>query len=131
MLPITDKSQWQSIAGIELESRSSNSQFRFIQIDMENCFFMRKKISIGLINYLLRWIKTVNSSPLITRECKCSLNWNSTTYKCLWWLWVNLIFSHFLSVIPYLPHQGHGGSDTVILKGQPSCQQPSVEPQMR
>ena len=28
---------------IELESRLSNSQFRLIQIDMENCFFLRKK----------------------------------------------------------------------------------------
>lgn len=28
---------------IKLESRLSNSQFRLIQIDMENCFFLRKK----------------------------------------------------------------------------------------
>lgn len=55
------------MVGIELESRLSSSQFRLIQIDMENCFFLRKKkkeVSIGLISYLLRWIKAKSSIPL-------------------------------------------------------------------
>lgn len=77
------------MVGIELESRLSNSQFRLIQIDTENCFFLRKKkeVSIGLISYLLRWIKARVPFPFDNQRMEISVELKFTTYKCLLELW--------------------------------------------
>ena len=116
------------MAGIEPESRSCNTQFRLIQINVENYFFFfdeEKCFSIELHSYLLRRIKHL---PFDNQgmEQFIGLKFYSLYMPEVTLGHFNFISPPFCQPLPassrkqWLSHRR--------LKEQPSCQRPGVEP---
>lgn len=120
-------SQWQSVSGIELDFSSSNFHFRHISNRFSESISAQEK-------HCFRWVEELftemdwNKSSLIIREWNHWLNRYPSTYKCLWWpwnIWISIHLILFLLSLTCL------SSSEMVVKEQPSCRRPGVEPWLR